>query len=64
MRMKNETLNLRISGPEKQSFEDAAALAGIPLSAWIRERLRSAARRDLEEAGLPIAFVEEVRKQQ
>lgn len=42
---------------EKRAFSDAAELAGISLSSWIGERLRRAARIELEEAGKPIAFL-------
>jgi hypothetical protein len=55
---KEGLLQVRLMGPEKQAFEDAANLAGIALSAWVRERLRRAARKELEEAGHPIAFLE------
>jgi uncharacterized protein (DUF1778 family) len=58
--MKTETVQIRLSAAEKRSFEDAARIAGVSLSAWIRERLRRAARRDLEEAGHPIAFLTDV----
>jgi hypothetical protein len=46
-----------MSAAEKQGFKDAAELAGIPMSAWIRERCRSAAIRELEEAGRNIPFL-------
>jgi hypothetical protein len=42
---------------EKQAFKDAAELAGLPLSTWVRERLRRAAREELEEAHRPVAFL-------
>lgn len=42
---------------EKAGFGAASELAGIPLSAWVRERLRMAAIRDLESAGQQIPFV-------
>ena len=38
----------------------AARLAGIPLSSWVRERLRLAAIRDLESAGQKIPFVKPI----
>lgn len=57
---RNLTVEFRVSELEKQSFQDAADLAGIDLSAWIRERLRTAAIRDLERAGRRIPFVEAV----
>jgi hypothetical protein len=34
-----------------------ATLSGIPMAAWVRERLRKAAIRDLEEAGQKIPFL-------
>jgi hypothetical protein len=55
--MKNEMLKIRVAALEKQAFENAADLSGLALSAWIRERLRVAAIRDLESAGLPVPFV-------
>jgi hypothetical protein len=45
---------------EKRGFQAAADLAGIPLSSWVRERLRLAAIRDLENAGLKIPFIEPI----
>jgi Fe-S cluster assembly ATPase SufC len=44
----------------KLSFQEAADLAGIPLSGWIRERLRHAAKKDSEEAGRPISFFDNI----
>lgn len=58
---KEQVLQIRLSELEKQGFSEAAELAGIPLSAWVRERLRLAAIRDLESAGLQIPFVRPVR---
>lgn len=60
--MKDDSIYIRLSASEKTAFQDAAQLAGITLSAWMRERLRTAARRDLEDAGLPIAFIKEMRR--
>jgi hypothetical protein len=54
---KPRVLQVRLSEAEKQAFEEAAQIAGISLSAWARERLRSAAVRDLEEAGRRAAFL-------
>ena len=50
-------LDMRMEESEKQAFHSAAELAGLDLSAWIRERLRRAARDELREAGKPIAFL-------
>ena len=56
--IKSESLKLRIGPEEKQAFQDAADLAGVALSVWIRERLRMVARSELEEAGRQIAFLQ------
>jgi hypothetical protein len=55
--MKTDNLQLRLHPKEKEAFEQAADLAGLPLSAWVRERLRKAAVRELEDASLPIPFL-------
>ena len=57
MKAKTETIQLRLTAAEKGGFAQAAELAGIPLSAWVRERLRLAAIRELESAGLQVPFV-------
>jgi len=54
---KPQVLQIRLSEVEKQGFQAAANLAGIPLSSWVRERLRLAAIRDLESAGQKIPFI-------
>jgi hypothetical protein len=56
--LKDELLQLRIGAVEKKSFEDAANVAGLALSAWVRERLRQAAIRELEAVGKRAAFLE------
>lgn len=56
--MKTEVMRFRLQPEEREAFEAAADLAGVPLSAWIRERLRRAARRELEEGGQQIAFLQ------
>lgn len=56
--MKTTTLQIRLEPSEKEAFEMAAQLSGIGLSAWVRERLRRAAIRDLTEAGKQIAFLQ------
>ncbi len=50
-------LGLRLEPDEKAAFEQAAQLSGLPLSAWIRERLRRSARRELEDANRAIPFL-------
>ena len=51
-------LDMRLAETEKEAFRAAAELSGLDLSAWIRERLRQVARRELREAGRPVAFLE------
>jgi hypothetical protein len=57
---KPEVLQIRLSTQEKQAFQDSADLSGLPLSSWVRERLRLAAIRDLESAGRQIPFVKQI----
>ena len=60
-RTKDDYLDIRLGGAEKQAFRDAAELAGLDLSAWVRERLRVAARKELEGASQPVAFLVRLR---
>jgi hypothetical protein len=55
--LRNEDLLVKLMADEKAAFKDAAHLAGIPLSVWVRERLRRVAIRELGEAAHPIAFL-------
>jgi uncharacterized protein (DUF1778 family) len=54
---KTESLKLRLMPDEKMAFQNAADISGLPLSAWVRERLRKAATRDLETSGQEIPFL-------
>jgi predicted HicB family RNase H-like nuclease len=56
-KVKSGILQIRVTGPEKQAFQEAAELAGIGLSTWARERLRLTAIRELEGAGRRVSFV-------
>jgi hypothetical protein len=58
--MKSQNLQIRLTDSEKEGFELAASLAGISISAWVRERLRLAAIRELEGAGKRVPFVPEI----
>jgi uncharacterized protein (DUF1778 family) len=55
--VKTETILVRVRPEEKQAFQEAADIAGIPMSAWVRERLRWASVRELEDAGKVAAFL-------
>jgi len=55
--MNSDLMQLRLKPEEKDAFQQAADLAGIGLSSWVRERLRWAATRELENAGRSIPFI-------
>jgi hypothetical protein len=50
-------LDIRLGLSEKQGLRNASEVAGLPLSAWVRTRLRQAAARELQEAGRLIPFL-------
>ena len=53
----SESVLVRLEPAEKIAFAEAAQAAGLPLSSWIRERLRNVARSELGDIGKPIAFL-------
>ena len=55
--LRSESLLVRLDPAEKEAFKRAASVAGIPLSTWVRERLRRVATRELEGASIPIPFI-------
>jgi antitoxin component of RelBE/YafQ-DinJ toxin-antitoxin module len=57
---KSQFIKIRLASEEKQAFQQAADLAGLALSAWIRERLRMVAIRELEGAGYPVPFIQRI----
>ncbi|QQP88694.1 DUF1778 domain-containing protein [Skermanella sp. TT6] len=54
---KTEWLKIRLEPEEKEGFQQAADIAGASLSSWMRERLRRAAVRELEDASRPVPFI-------
>ena len=54
---KDGLLQVRVGAAEKTAFSAAADLSGLDLSAWVRERLRQAARKELEESGHAVPFL-------
>jgi len=58
---KQEFLQVRVDESEKRAFADAAELSGIAVSAWVRERLRQCAARELEAASHPVPFLKNSR---
>ncbi|MDC7694817.1 hypothetical protein PQU94_11050 [Asticcacaulis sp. DXS10W] len=61
MSEKTEILQVRLSISEKASFEKAAAVNGLTVSAWARERLRREARTELQSSGQKVPFLEAIR---
>jgi hypothetical protein len=55
--MTTELMRIGLQLREKDAFQKAADMAGIALSAWVRERLRRTAVRELEDAGKSIPFL-------
>jgi hypothetical protein len=53
---------VRVSAEEKAAFEQAAQIAGISLSAWARQKLRSAAIKELQDVGEKIPFLVATKK--
>jgi len=56
-RLRSEALLVRVETTEKEAFKEAADLAGVSLSTWVRERLTQIALRELQNADRPIAFL-------
>ena len=56
----NEYILIRVEATEKNGFEETAAVAGVSLSSWIRERLRLAPICELEGVGRRVPFVPEI----
>ncbi len=54
---RTEYLEIRLNENEKRAFQEAAQISGISVSTWVRERLRRAVIRELEEAGRPATFL-------
>ena len=55
--LQTEYLDVRLVTAEKEAFKSAADLAGMALSAWVRDRLRKNAKEELREAGRPVPFI-------
>lgn len=56
---KGTRLDMRVDDAEKEGFRAAAELSGLDMSAWIRERLRQAAWKELEKAGQAVPFIKQ-----
>lgn len=58
---KDSQILIRVSDLEKKGFERAAKIAGIGVSAWARQRLRSSAIKELQELGERVVFLEAIK---
>ena len=58
--LRTESLLVRLETDEKRAFREAAEIAGVPLSTWVRERLRQVAVRELENASRPVPFLKNI----
>ena len=47
---RDKLMQVRLRDAEYKTFREAADSSGLDLSAWVRERLRQAARKDLRAA--------------
>jgi uncharacterized protein (DUF1778 family) len=56
--VKADYIEVRCEEAEKQAFRAAAEASGLPLSGWIRERLRRVARKELQDMKMPVAFLD------
>jgi hypothetical protein len=57
-KLKSKVMLVRLEPAERQAFDEAAELAGLPLAAWVRERLRAASRKELIESGRQVPFIQ------
>lgn len=56
--MKDYNLQVRLTQAERDTLKVAAQAAGLSVSAWLRDRLRRAARTELQSSGLKVPFLE------
>ncbi len=49
-------LQVRVDDLERQGFTEAAGIAGLTRSAWVRERLRQICKQELEQNKRPVPF--------
>lgn len=55
---KNHYLQVRVQEAERDSFAAAAELSGLDVSAWVRHTLRAAARKQLQDYGENVPFLD------
>ena len=57
---RSNTIQIRLTDEEKKGFDEAADIAGIPLSSWVREKLRMAATQELNRVGQRAPFLKPI----
>ena len=57
---KDEQVLIKLSEAEKSGFKRAAEISGIGFSAWARQVMRTAAIKQLQDAGEKIIFLEPI----
>jgi hypothetical protein len=55
---KSRYLQVRLQPSEQEGFAAAANLSGLDVSAWVRTRLRTIARKELSDHGQSVPFLE------
>jgi uncharacterized protein (DUF1778 family) len=55
---RDRLLQVRVQAREYKYFKEAAQIAGLDLSAWVRERLLQATRKELREYVTPKEWAE------
>ena len=58
--MKEYNLQVRLTQAERDTLKAAAEAAGLSVSSWLRDRLRKAARTELQASGKKVPFLEVV----
>jgi predicted HicB family RNase H-like nuclease len=56
--VKSSWLEVRCEESEREAFRAAAEAQGLAMSAWIRQCLRRAARKELEDLDMAVAFLD------
>lgn len=63
MTTKKLTIQIRLTAAEKDTFSDAAELAGVSMSAWVRSSLLSKAADELKRVGRDVPYLDAIEAQ-
>ena len=56
--MKDYNLQVRLTQAERETLNAVSTACGLSVSAWVRDRLRKAAREELQSSGIKVPFLE------